>query len=411
MTRRGGLPGLLDRSDRRKAGFGVWLILFLAYVVAGPPPGPVEVSVDVRSNEMTAWSLATRGTPYLDEFAHIATPENFGSVSWLIRREGRTVVDYPPGAPLLAAPFYLGSPRAVAMLDVKVADNQHPGEWISSSLPIISHLPGTIMASLATSLAMVIVYAIGCRTLTPRKAAAYALVAGLGTAAYSVAADALWQHGPAILSVLLAGYFLDTGREVRAGLSMAWAVLTRPQTAILALVIGVWLSLSQRSLRPLLRFGGPASLGAVAYFLYTWLVIGRFGQAGAVLRFAAQPSERLPDGLLQTLVDPHRGLLVLSPFLLLVSFGFRSAWVEAAPWKRAGAVAGLLLLLGQLRVLSWHGGGAFFGYRYPLESLAAAAPLMLLAASHAARRSVLHLWALRLTSVVSVAIHTYGAFR
>ena len=45
---------------------------------------------------------------------------------------------------------------------------------------------------------------------------------------------------------------------------------------------------------------------------------------------------------------------------------------------RGSAVGGLLYLLLQLKANRYSGGEGFWGYRYPLETLAASAPLLLL---------------------------------
>jgi alpha-1,2-mannosyltransferase len=82
--------------------------------------------------------------------------------------------------------------------------------------------------------------------------------------------------------------------------------------------------------------------------------------------------------IILALVHLERGLLIFSPFLILLIPGLRAGWRAAPAWVRGSAVGGLLYLLLQLKANRYSGGVGFWGYRYPLETLAAAAPLLLL---------------------------------
>jgi hypothetical protein len=86
------------------------------------------------------------------------------------------------------------------------------------------------------------------------------------------------------------------------------------------------------------------------------------------------------ENLVRTFVDPERGVLLWSPILLVALLGVRRGWGLADPLLRAAALAGILLLLVQLRGNVWTGGDAFFAYRYPLETVYLTAPLAATAA-------------------------------
>ncbi|NNC41124.1 MAG: hypothetical protein HKN95_10570, partial [Acidimicrobiia bacterium] len=73
-----------------------------------------------------------------------------------------------------------------------------------------------------------------------------------------------------------------------------------------------------------------------------------------------------------------RGFLLWSPFLLVLIPGLRAAWKAAPAWVRGSALGGLVYLLVQYKANRFSGGGGFFTYRYPLEALTAAAPLLYL---------------------------------
>lgn len=78
-----------------------------------------------------------------------------------------------------------------------------------------------------------------------------------------------------------------------------------------------------------------------------------------------------------TLVSPDRGVLVLSPFLLVLALGIPTAWRRLDDVGRAGALAGLAYILVYLLVNRFSGGENFYSYRLPIESLTLAAPLLL----------------------------------
>ena len=74
--------------------------------------------------------------------------------------------------------------------------------------------------------------------------------------------------------------------------------------------------------------------------------------------------------------DLSRGLFVWSPFVLILLLGVRTGWRAAPSWARGAAVGGLIYFLIQMKANRYSGGGGFTGYRYPLEPLMAAAPLL-----------------------------------
>ena len=78
------------------------------------------------------------------------------------------------------------------------------------------------------------------------------------------------------------------------------------------------------------------------------------------------------------LLSPTRGLLMWSPFLIILLPGLGAAWRSAPSWVRGGALGGLLYLLVQLKANRYSGGSGFATYRYPLEAVTAAAPLLFL---------------------------------
>ncbi len=100
--------------------------------------------------------------------------------------------------------------------------------------------------------------------------------------------------------------------------------------------------------------------------------------------------------------DLRRGFLVWSPFLLVLLPGLPAGWRAAPAWVRSAAVGGLVYLLLQYGANRFSGGDGHFTYRYPLEMLTAASPLLVLSARHWTLQTRLRRKALLFTVVASI---------
>jgi hypothetical protein len=101
-----------------------------------------------------------------------------------------------------------------------------------------------------------------------------------------------------------------------------------------------------------------------------------------------------------TFLSPSRGLLILSPFLLMLIPGLRAGWRVAPDWVRASAVGGLGYLIMQLSGNRFTGGLGYFGYRVTMEPLVLCTPLLALAFQH---WTAVVKWRLQAFSVLAVA--------
>jgi alpha-1,2-mannosyltransferase len=184
---------------------------------------------------------------------------------------------------------------------------------------------------------------------------------------------------------------LSSRRWWLAGCASAALILTRPTTAVAVAVAGVWCSLKERSVRPALRIGLVGLLGVGLLVGYTrilfsqWaLFVGSYSslQTNAIGKASAYSPTHVVELLTNIagfLVSPSRGLLVLSPFLLLLIPGLRGAWSAAPSWVKASALGAVSYALIQLWTNNFGGGSNFYGYRYALEPLTLASPLLVLA--------------------------------
>lgn len=230
---------------------------------------------------------------------------------------------------------------------------------------------------------------------TRRQAGWFAALGALATGTWAVSSDGLWTHGPDQL--LLLGALLASARRRwwLAGSCLGAAVVVRPHLALVPLVLGVALAAHERAPRRLIQFGVTGAAGLVTVLLYSRTVFGIWSIApgytakgydyGARLS-TDQGAHGLGHLLLSGAVNvagaflaPDRGLLVVSPVLLVLLLGLRRAWAPSPAWARAAALAGLVYLAVQLRLNHFTGGLHFYGYRLTLETLTLCAPLLWLA--------------------------------
>lgn len=360
---------------------GLLLGVYLATATYAMPQSP-----DPVATALPAWTLVEHGTLTLDEYA--------GDNPWLVDTGERIVSNRQPGVIAWALPFY-----ALAPTDS------------SQDVPLG---PAGVAGAVSAALAMGVLAVVLRQLVAPSTAAAAALLAGLATPTWTVSADALWPHGPMQLWLGLGMLAMAGAAHVRAGLAFAAALLTRPNAAVVAAVAGLWTAWERRSLRPAVAVAATSALGLAVLVAYnTWL----YGSPSISGGYPSDFTDRLAhmslrtyaENLLGTLVSPGRGVLVLSPLLLVLLPGVRAAWRAAAPWVRGSALAGLVYLLLHLRMNRFSGGTNFFSYRYPIEALTLSTPLLLLAWREWTARAPWRRWALATLAAASVAVHALGA--
>lgn len=360
---------------------GPLLALYLATATYAPPLSPDPVAA-----ALPAWQLTERGTLSLDERAD----DN----PWLVDTGERWVSNRPPGVIAWGVPFYALAPTPA-----------------SGDVPMG---PAGVAGAVSAALAMGVLALVLRRLVPSSTAVAATLVAALGTATWTVSADSLWPHGPTQLWLVLGLLGMAGARHAPAGLAYAAAILTRPNAAVVAAVTGLYASWRQRSVRPALVVGLTSGLGLGALVAYNaWL----YGSPSITGGYPSEFAERIvgmsvrtyAENLVGTLVSPGRGLLVLSPFLLVLVPGLAAAWRVAPDWVRGSSLAGLVYLLLHLRMNRFWGGTNFFSYRYPIEALTLAAPLLLLAWREWAARTPRRRRLLATLVAASVAMHALGA--
>jgi hypothetical protein len=365
-------------------------------------------NVDPLTNAITAWSIGTRGSPLLPEYEAFTRPEYVGRSIWVVDGLDGPVSKFPPGAPLLAAPLYATFAGDVETVDLTAGPGDTPLPAVT--VPVPSLAPSAIVGSATTAVAMgflALAFARLHGTVTGPVLAA--LVAGLGTGAWSVAANALWQHGPAMMWLALAIWAAASERWWLSGLSFGMAALTRPLAAVVAAAVGLIVAVSTRRLRPAVAVGCGAGVGIGLLVLYNRTVFGSPTLTGgydlAFEQWFVDEGIGRVENVVLALVSPDRGILVWSSFLALILVGITPAWRRSPVWVRAAASGGLALLGITYWLGYYRGGGGYLFYRYPLEALVALAPLFFVAAVETVRRGSLARAAVLLASALSIVAH------
>lgn len=386
------VPAWDRRKDRRALAL-LLLIVWLVYLLTATYDA-FQLN-DNRAVNLSAWSLGTRGTLELPA-------EWEGGNRWISEgRDGALYTNRFPGAILWATPFH-----AVAEPLFGIGT---PGHDV-----LLNYAPGGVAAATVTALAVAITFLV-FRRLAPRRTALTAAgFLAFGTGVWSVSADSMWTHGLTHLMLMLGVLAAADARFARSGLAFAGAVLTRPHTAVVPAVMGLWESISRRSCRPVIVVGATSVLGVLALAVYsqwhfgTWIPVAGYDPtrpAGVVETSWTVTLERVAN----TLAHHQRGVMIYTPALLVLLPFTRHGWRVAPAWVRSAAVGGVLYLAVQLRVNEWTGGADFFGSRLTLETLVLLSPLLLLTWRTCIVQSERLKGACVGLLLVGVLVHGYGA--
>lgn len=343
---------------------------------------------DVIAAYAPASELIHHGTFFLDRF--------HGRGPWVLHTGHHFATLRFPGVVLWAVPFYALDPSR-------------------SVLP--SAAPAAIAAAVSSAGAMALLF-VAFRTMASRRMALFAsLLAAFATATWSVSADQLWEHGPAQLALAAAVVALSKRRLAWSGFFLGLALLARPHLALVAVAVGLAVTISRRSVGPVIRVGLGCLPGLVGYFIYnrlvfaTWSPVGRYASGCATqncVNTGFHPGTFF-DNMAAALVSPGRGVFIYSPLLLLVVPGIRAGWRRSEAWVRGLAVGGLLYFVANFLLIDYVG-TYYYGYRIPLEALTCAAPLLLNAYRSWTATTPLRRNAFLIFCVLSVVIQALGAF-
>ncbi len=357
------------------------LVLALAGLYAITATWSTPYNVDAFTNAVQARSFAANQAAIVPEASELAQPQYRGTVGWFTSAPDGVTSQYPPGVAAWGALFYLADTSQETY--PATWSNADTGESGTVDITVPSLVPAAAAAVVAVVLAMLF-FGLTMRTLTSERNALWATaVAGLGTGAWSVAADKLWQHGPAMMMISLGSYLASKNQWVASGLAFGGAIVVRPHTALIVAGMGIAVVIGRRDIRPLLKLGLSSAAGLAVVVLYNNAVFGSLsisgGYGGGFSNKVTTTSPlTLVERVLAAFIDPDVGMLWTSPFLAIAIVGAWQARRHAPDWCIGAALGSAAYLLVQYQANRVSGGSGFFSYRYPLEALMGAAPLLAL---------------------------------
>jgi hypothetical protein len=338
--------------------------------------------------------------PYADALARVYD----GNAYFLHWKDGHAYSAYPVAQSLLLSPLYL---PAAWLPGVR--------RWRPEPIFLLARALEKVMASLIAAASAAFLFLLLRRLMSSRRALLLAAVYAFATNTWATSSQALWQHGPSqlamVLSLLCLQAFLD-GRgkpwtAAGAGLFAALSPALRPTDvlffAVSAAVLGV---LARRAglLRWYALFGVLCGGAVAAYNL--WLFGNLRGGYGQPL---AAP---FWTGVAGLVLSPSHGLLVFSPVLAFAVVG-AWRWLRERPARgREVYLIALLFPLAHLlacaRWWSWWG-GACYGPRMMADTLPCLVLLLGPALDAIGRRRPART-AFAAALVFSVAVQVVGVF-
>jgi len=361
----------LGRSAKDVAvATGTMFVMFVTYNANGREIG----NYDSQPTKFAARELLLRGTTSLNYVVGL-TPQLLERSGYQLTRDGRYRSAYSPVPAIVAAAI------AYPLWKTGLVDIRAP-----LSPGLIAKLASSLLVSMTVGLA----YLIARRRLDVARSLFIAVALGLGTGLWGTASQTLWQHETAVFGLMLAVFGL-----------------TRPGTPM-ALAIGIGLGLAASSRLQLLPAvcvllaattglaGARAGIiaAALASLFVVPVMIANAQWFGTVLGAAPMLEALHPavhatsgtfglpfEGAAGLLLSPNRGLLIYSPVVALLAFGFRPAMKEG--W-RTPVIACLAAAIAQFLLYASYSvwwAGHTYGPRYMLDVLPLLVPLAVVTAS------------------------------
>ena len=298
---------------------GVFTIAFVVYAVS-----PVRQNYDSYLAFPTAQSIVHDGNLSLNEFDSPLFDDH-GSMA--ITDEGREVNEYPWVPSLALIP-------AVIALDIAHVVGIGPGSSQVANgghMDVIQQLSASTVVALVVALVFILSFQRLNTAMSVRRRRAIAGVVAFGfafgTAAWSTASRAMWQHGPSLfflaIALLCMQYLLSEtaveGRRMKwtavcLGAAVALSFTARPTNAVA--VIGFTAFAAFRLRKQLKRF----LIGAFAIAV-PWMMVNTVTYGGVLPHYyragKVGPHDEFAEALATHLVSPARGLLLFSPIVVL----------------------------------------------------------------------------------------------
>ncbi|HEY7636207.1 MAG TPA: glycosyltransferase family 39 protein [Gemmatimonadales bacterium] len=356
------------------------------------------------SNGRTIWSGDTVGARYLplsiiregnfdlDEFRFLYAD----GIPYYVRFvNGHFVSDYPVGAALLAVPFYV--PSALGR--------------VSAHSSVVTELE-KLSAATMVAISAAVLYLVARQVVSHRMALLIATIYALGTSSLSVSSQALWQHSASQLALTTSLYCFVRGRKeplwvALAGLPLAFAVISRPPNALIAVPLAAYVLIYNRR-----QIWGFVLSGLSPILFQLWYNARMFGNPLRSQFPVLSPegwTTPLLEGLAGVLLSPSRGLFVYSPIFAFAVIGIGLSWRRNGDiFLRYLSVGAVLTVLLYSKRHEW-----WAGFTYGPRFLADLTPILALSL-YPVRCLLIRSWPVKgafiVLAILSIGAHSLGAF-
>ena len=313
---------MLYRAKQSLILGAIFILVFVVHVQSR-----VITSYDSAWSIPLAMSVLKERNTNLDEYTRVEHSYHFVSA------DENLYYLFPVGAPLLAIPVL----RVLDSLSLPLFSVEDLYAYLRvDPVGMTANQIEGLVASLVIALASVFIYLIARRYLTVRRSLILTFLFAFGTSAWSTGGRGLWQHGPSMLMLAIALYFIVLAQEKPyyiqfASLPLAYAYVVRPTNSISIVVFSLYVLI--RYHRYFLHYSAWAMVIAVPFILYNWSIYGHI-LAPYYLPNRIGDGKFFYEALAGNLISPARGLFVFTPialFSLVGAFlGFRRRWSRRA---------------------------------------------------------------------------------
>jgi hypothetical protein len=288
--------------------------------------------------------------------------------------------------------------------------------------PMVKLAVAKLTASMLIAACAVLILVTALRTTDRARSLLLMAVYALGSCAWSMSSQTIWQQTATQFFLMLGAAFFLGAVETRrvaacAGLAFGAALAVRPTAAVVLLGAFVYLCLRHpRSVLPFVFGALPATLAIATYNFYFFgnpfvFAQGLVGHAVAIEKTGSPELWQTPlwQGLLGLLVSPSRGLLVFSPVFALAGWGIVRIWKDVRFDALRPLTLATLVMMGiQCKWFDWWGGWAY-GYR-PWFDVLPFLTLFLLPVLEAATATTARRAMFSVALVFSIFVQALGAF-
>lgn len=316
-------------------------------------------SEDILPSVFTSISLVKNQTVYVNEYYQMMVskypqPDDSTLTPFYLRKIGENYVTaFPLISSIIALPitfFYLiVSPNVT---------------W--ESVYYISHLSGSFIIALSSSLIFYIFYALLKSSL--KKSLLLTFIFSFCTINLPLISQGLWQHGSVQLFLILAVIFYLRNNPFLLFLSLGQAILARPTAGIALVIFAIFLILNKRKkLYPDFDFKYwiRCFFGILVPTLIFIFYNNTFYQSLSNQGYASQLENswlgNFPESFIGMFLSPSKGVLIYSPILIFSLIGFYYGYKKHELVK----ISFWIVLIHCLVLSKWKHwyGGYGFGYR------------------------------------------------